>query len=92
MEPPTPVPILPELPLQELVPAFERLRSGYDTARARAATARPLRLGFQCAVYEPVARVIAGLPEGTTRPVELPWADPFSQLARGEVDLAVVPR
>ncbi|MFF2951271.1 hypothetical protein ACFVVU_07985 [Kitasatospora sp. NPDC057965] len=47
---------------------------------------------MQCAVYEPVARVIAGLPEGTTRPVELPWADPFSQLARGEVDLAVVPR
>ncbi|WP_380282659.1 LysR family transcriptional regulator [Kitasatospora purpeofusca] len=152
MEPPTPAPLLPELPLQELecfsvlvhqlhfgrtaqrlgvsqgrvsqlikrlehrvgapvfrrtsrrveltelgrvlaeqvVPAFERLREGYDAARARAATDRPLRLGFQCAVYEPVARVIAGLPEGTTRLVELPWADPFSQLARGEVDLAIV--
>ncbi|MFF7459230.1 LysR family transcriptional regulator [Kitasatospora sp. NPDC008115] len=152
MEPPTPAPLLPELPLQELecfsvlvrelhfgrtaqrlglsqgrvsqlikrlesrvgapvfrrtsrrveptalgralaeqvVPAFERLREGYDAARTRAATARPLRLGFQCAVYEPVARVIAGLPEGTTRLVEIPWADPFSQLARGEVDLAIV--
>ncbi|MFE7562742.1 LysR family transcriptional regulator [Kitasatospora sp. NPDC057500] len=152
MEPPTPAPLLPELPLQELecfsvlvhelhfgrtaqrlglsqgrvsqlikrlesrvgapvfrrtsrrveptalgralaeqvVPAFERLREGYDAARARAATAGPLRLGFQCAVYEPVARVIAGLPEGTTRLVEIPWADPFSQLARGEVDLAIV--
>ncbi|MFE6871249.1 LysR family transcriptional regulator [Kitasatospora sp. NPDC057692] len=75
---------------EQVVPAFERLREGYDAARARAATDRPLRLGFQCAVYEPVARVIAGLPEGTTRLVELPWADPFSRLARGEVDLAIV--
>ncbi|WP_188296824.1 LysR family transcriptional regulator [Streptomyces sp. CBMA156] len=75
---------------EEVVPAFERLREGYDAARAGAATARPLRLGFQCAVYEPVARVIAGLPEGSARLVELPWADPFSHLARGEVDLAIV--
>ncbi|MER7708041.1 LysR family transcriptional regulator [Kitasatospora sp. NPDC097605] len=75
---------------EQVVPAFERLREGYDAARARAATAMPLRLGFQCAVYEPVARVIAGLPEGATRLVELPWADPFSRLARGEVDLAIV--
>ncbi|MFF2353395.1 LysR family transcriptional regulator [Kitasatospora sp. NPDC058115] len=75
---------------EQVVPAFERLREGYDAARARAATAEPLRLGFQCAVYEPVARVIAGLPEGATQLVELPWADPFSRLARGEVDLAIV--
>ncbi|MER6366306.1 LysR family transcriptional regulator [Kitasatospora sp. NPDC001527] len=75
---------------EQVVPAFERLREGYGSARARAATARPLRLGFQCAVYEPVARVIAGLPEGATQLVELPWADPFGHLARGEVDLAIV--
>lgn len=75
---------------EQVVPAFERLREGYDTARAGAATARPLRLGFQCAVYEPVARVIAGLPEGAAQLVELPWADPFSHLARGEIDLAIV--
>ncbi|MFJ8043634.1 LysR family transcriptional regulator [Kitasatospora sp. NPDC096147] len=74
----------------QVVPAFEQLREGYRTARARAVTAAPLRLGFQCAVYEPVARVIAGLPEGAVQLVELPWADPFSQLARGEVDLAIV--
>ncbi|WP_316525704.1 LysR family transcriptional regulator [Kitasatospora brasiliensis] len=75
---------------EQVVPAFERLREGYDAARAGAATARPLRLGFQCAVYEPVARVIASLPEGAAQLVELPWADPFSRLARGEVDLAIV--
>ncbi|MFI2609715.1 LysR family transcriptional regulator [Kitasatospora sp. NPDC018619] len=75
---------------EQVVPAFERLREGYEAARAGAATAAPLRLGFQCAVYEPVARVIADLPEGSVRLVELPWADPFSHLARGEVDLAIV--
>ncbi|MGW3230533.1 LysR family transcriptional regulator [Kitasatospora sp. NPDC001095] len=75
---------------EQVVPAFERLRDGYDAARAGAATARPLRLGFQCAVYEPVARVVASLPEGAAHLVELPWADPFSHLARGEVDLAIV--
>ncbi|WP_097234765.1 LysR family transcriptional regulator [Streptomyces sp. 1331.2] len=75
---------------EQVVPAFARLREGFAEARARAATARPLRLGFQCAVYEPVARAIARLPEGAARLVELPWSDPFSQLARGEVDLAIV--
>ncbi|MFD4656784.1 LysR family transcriptional regulator [Kitasatospora sp. NPDC058444] len=75
---------------EQVVPAFERLRDGYEAARAGAATAEPLRLGFQCAVYEPVARVVASLPEGTVQLVELPWADPFSHLARGEIDLAIV--
>ncbi|MFJ8622613.1 LysR family transcriptional regulator [Kitasatospora sp. NPDC093550] len=75
---------------EQTVPAFERLRDGYAAARARAGTARPLRLGFQCAVYEPVARAIGCLPEGAARLVELPWADPFSQLARGDVDLVIV--
>ncbi|MER7583359.1 LysR family transcriptional regulator [Kitasatospora sp. NPDC097691] len=75
---------------EQVVPAFDRLRDGYAAARAAAATARPLRLGFQCAVYEPVTRAIATLPEGTARLVELPWADPFSHLARGEIDLAIV--
>ncbi|MDH6707819.1 DNA-binding transcriptional LysR family regulator [Kitasatospora sp. MAA19] len=76
---------------EQVVPAFDRLRAGYEAARARAAsTHRPLRLGFQCAVYEPVARAIAGLPEGAAHLVELSWGDPFSHLGRGEIDLAIV--
>jgi DNA-binding transcriptional LysR family regulator len=76
---------------EQVVPAFERLRDGYEAARARAAASdRPLRLGFQCAVYEPVARAIAELPEGAAQLVELPWGDPFSHLGRGEIDLAIV--
>ncbi|MER7847667.1 LysR family transcriptional regulator [Kitasatospora sp. NPDC096077] len=75
---------------EQVVPAFARLRAGYDEARARAAAAdAPLRLGFQCAVYEPVARAVSRLPEGAADLVELPWGDPFSQLDRGEVDLAI---
>ncbi|MCX4850688.1 LysR family transcriptional regulator [Streptomyces sp. NBC_00893] len=75
---------------EQVVPAFERLRAGYEDARSRAAAAdRPLRLGFQCAVYEPVARAIARLPEGAAQLVELPWGDPFSHLGRAEIDLAI---
>ncbi|MFI9366464.1 LysR family transcriptional regulator [Kitasatospora sp. NPDC053057] len=74
----------------QVVPAFARLREGYEDARARAAAAdRPLRIGFQCAVYEPVARAIGRLPEGAAQLVELPWGDPFSHLGRGEIDLAI---
>lgn len=76
---------------EQVVPAFERLREGFDAARARAASAdRPMRVGFQCVVYEPVARAVAGLPEGSVQLVELPWGDPFSRLAQGDVDLAIV--
>lgn len=76
---------------EQVVPAFARLRAGYEDARARAAAAdAPLCLGFQCAVYEPVARAVSRLPEGAAHLVELPWGDPFSQLDRGEVDLAIV--
>ncbi|MER8101646.1 LysR family transcriptional regulator [Kitasatospora sp. NPDC094016] len=76
---------------EQVVPAVDRLRVGFEAARARAAsTERPLRLGFQCAVYEPVARAIAGLAEGAAQLVELSWGDPFSHLGRGEIDLAIV--
>ncbi|MFJ9693972.1 LysR family transcriptional regulator [Kitasatospora sp. NPDC101183] len=76
---------------EQVVPAFDRLREGYDAARAWAAASdRPLRLGFQCAVYEPVAKAIAALPGGVVELVELPWGDPFSLLARGEIDLGIV--
>ncbi|MEV7354074.1 LysR family transcriptional regulator [Kitasatospora sp. NPDC091276] len=76
---------------EQVVPAVDRLREGFEAARARAAsTDRPLRLGFQCAVYEPVARAIAGLAEGAAQLVELSWGDPFSHLGRGEIDLAIV--
>ncbi|WP_084464287.1 LysR family transcriptional regulator [Microtetraspora fusca] len=75
----------------EVVPAFRRLHEGFDAARASAlATDRPMRVGFQCAVYEPVARAIAGLPEGATQLVELSWGDPFTHLIRGEIDVAIV--
>lgn len=72
-------------------PAFDQLREGFDAARASAiASDRPLRVGFQCAVYEPVARAIASLPEGAAQLVELSWADPFTHLTKGEIDLAIV--
>ncbi|MEV7027335.1 LysR family transcriptional regulator [Kitasatospora sp. NPDC093558] len=54
---------------EQVVPAFEQLREGFDAARARAAAQdRPMRVGFQCVVYEPVARAVAGLPEGPPHP------------------------
>lgn len=37
----------------EVVPAMSRLRAGFEDAQAAASSsARPLRIGFQCAVYE----------------------------------------
>ncbi|MFJ2778493.1 MULTISPECIES: LysR family transcriptional regulator [unclassified Kitasatospora] len=75
----------------QVVPAFDRLREGFDAARASAVAAdRPIRVGFQCAVYEPVAKVIANLPEGAAQLVELAWGDPFTHLLRGEIDVAIV--
>ncbi|MFG3224547.1 LysR family transcriptional regulator [Kitasatospora sp. NPDC048194] len=75
----------------QVVPAFRRLREGFDAARASAVAAdRPLRIGFQGVVHEPVAKAIAGLPEHAAHLVELPWGDPFTQLLRGEVDAAIV--
>ncbi|MFJ1551786.1 LysR family transcriptional regulator [Streptomyces sp. NPDC088246] len=74
---------------EQVVPAFRQLREGFDAARA-AATDRPMRVGFQCAVYEPVAKAIASLPEGSAQLVELSWGDPFSCLIRGEIDVAIV--
>lgn len=73
----------------QVVPAFRRLREGFDAARA-AATDRPMRVGFQCAVYEPVAKAIASLPEGSAELVELSWGDPFSHLSKSEIDVAIV--
>ncbi|MFF3787485.1 LysR family transcriptional regulator [Streptomyces sp. NPDC001933] len=74
---------------EQVVPAFRQLREGFDAARA-AATDRPMRVGFQCAVYEPVAKAIANLPEGSAELVELSWGDPFSCLNRAEIDVAIV--
>ncbi len=75
----------------QVVPAFRQLREGFDAARASAVAAdRPMRVGFQCAVYEPVAKAIASLPENAAQLVELSWGDPFTHLLRGEIDVAIV--
>lgn len=75
----------------EVVPALRQLRDSFDAARASAVAAdRPLRVGFQGAVYEPVARAIARLPEGAAQLVELSWGDPFSHLLGGKIDTAIV--
>ena len=75
----------------EVVPAMSRLRAGFEDAQAAASSsARPLRIGFQCAVYESLIRTVASLPAGMTKLIELPWADPFTRLAQDGVDVAVV--
>lgn len=72
-------------------PAIDRLRQGFADAQAMALSPeRPLRIGFQGAVYESLGRTVAALPAELTRLVELPWADPFTGLGNGTVDVAVV--
>lgn len=73
------------------VPALAELRAGFDAAQALAGSPeRPLRIGFQCTVYDSVAEVVATLPAGAVQLVELPWADPFGKLQSGEIDLGLV--
>lgn len=73
------------------VPALAELRAGFDAAQAAALSPeRPLRIGFQCAVYDSVTGIVAGFPAGAVQLVELPWADPFGRLQRGEIDIALV--
>ncbi|GAA1633164.1 LysR family transcriptional regulator [Leucobacter chromiireducens] len=75
----------------DAVPALAQLRAAFDAAQAAALTpARPLRIGFQCAVTEPVARAVAALPPGMTELIELPWAEPFRRISRAELDVALV--
>ncbi|MGO2141653.1 MAG: LysR family transcriptional regulator [Leucobacter sp.] len=67
------------------------LRAAFDAAQAAALSpARPLRVGFQCAVYEGVARVLAAMPAGMVQLVEVPWSDPLGGVIAGAVDLALV--
>ncbi|NIH52476.1 DNA-binding transcriptional LysR family regulator [Lysinibacter cavernae] len=75
----------------DIGPSFEQLRSGFGAARAAALSPeRPLRIGFQCAVYESVARAVTALPDGATQLIELPWSDPFGEVKRETVDIALV--
>ncbi|MFV0428134.1 MAG: LysR family transcriptional regulator [Arachnia sp.] len=75
----------------EAIPAYERLRNGFDAAReASGALTRRLRVGFQCAVSEPISQAVAALPSDEVDLVEVPWADPFGRLSAGDLDVAVV--
>ncbi|RKQ94373.1 DNA-binding transcriptional LysR family regulator [Mycolicibacterium mucogenicum 261Sha1.1M5] len=74
-----------------VVPSLLSLRAAFDAAQAAALSpARPLRVGFQCSVYEAVARVVAAMPQGMVQLVELPWSDPLTGVTAGAVDLALV--
>ncbi|MER6910826.1 LysR family transcriptional regulator [Streptomyces sp. NPDC000594] len=81
--------------LTELRPAYERLTSVVESAR-EAALGRTgtLRIGFQCLVNAQMMRAITAFrtdrPGVVTTVVELPLADPFGAVRRGEVDTAVV--
>ncbi|MEB4616339.1 LysR family transcriptional regulator [Leucobacter sp. M11] len=75
----------------QVLPALAQLRAGFTAAQAAAGSPeRPLRIGFQSAVYASVTGALAALPRGRFQLVELPWADPFGKVNRGEVDLALV--
>ncbi|MEU9609868.1 LysR family transcriptional regulator [Streptomyces sp. NPDC048057] len=82
--------------LTELRPAYEHLESVVEAARAAArGRADTLRIGFQCAANDQLTRAVSAFreawPQTGTQLTELPLADPFGALRRGEVDTAVVP-
>ncbi|MEV2278063.1 LysR family transcriptional regulator [Nocardiopsis sp. NPDC049922] len=81
--------------LESLRPAYSTLVGVVEDARDRARGSRErVRIGFQGAVYEPVARAITVFqrdnPELEVDIVEIPLADPFSSVRGGGVDAAVV--
>ncbi|HEX5594865.1 MAG TPA: LysR family transcriptional regulator, partial [Micromonosporaceae bacterium] len=81
--------------LTELRPAYEALRNTVKDARAVARSVEGvIRLGFQGMADEPVLAAIelfhARHPDCVAEIVELPLADPFGGLRRGEVDAALV--
>ncbi|MDT0343137.1 LysR family transcriptional regulator [Streptomyces litchfieldiae] len=81
--------------LAELRPAYAALRETIEAARAAArGISGKLRIGFQGTSDERLLRAIAAFesahPGVTTEVSEIPLADPFGPLRRGEVDAAVV--
>jgi DNA-binding transcriptional LysR family regulator len=81
--------------LESLRPAYSALVDVIDDARnAARGNRRRVRIGFQGAVYEPVARAITVFqrdnPESEVDIVEIPLADPFTALREGGVDAAVI--
>ncbi|WP_026874643.1 LysR family transcriptional regulator [Jiangella gansuensis] len=81
--------------LTSLRPAYAALARAFEQTRLEAHRSQPpLRIGFQGAVYEPVALALARFQEQHPHPSvdlkELPLADPFSDLLAGRIDVAVV--
>lgn len=81
--------------LSKLSPAYGVLNDVVEQAMAQARDApTPIRVGFQGAVYEVIARAIAEFerqhPRVPVRIKELPLGDPFSDVLAGRVDAAVV--
>ncbi|MFJ9028881.1 LysR family transcriptional regulator [Streptomyces sp. NPDC102274] len=78
-----------------LRPAYEALRSTVEEARAEArGVGGRLRIGFQGTADARLMRAIARFqelhPACVTEIVEIPFADPFGAVRRGEVDTAIV--
>lgn len=78
-----------------LAPVHRALTTVVEEAAARAqGLAPPLRVGFQGAIYDSVARAIRQFerdnPRTSVQIQELPLGDPFSDVLAGRVDAAVV--
>lgn len=82
--------------LTELRPAYQALRAAVDGARAHATggVLATLRVGFLGSANEHVMHAFGTFherhPQCEVAPVELPLADPFGAVRRGEVDAALV--
>ncbi|APY88308.1 LysR family transcriptional regulator [Streptomyces alfalfae] len=81
--------------LAELRPAYEDLSSTVERARAAARGVEgTLRIGFQGTADTRLMAAIAAFqerhPACTTQILEIPFADPFGAVRRGEVDTAIV--
>ncbi|WP_055703092.1 MULTISPECIES: LysR family transcriptional regulator [Streptomyces] len=81
--------------LAELRPSYEELTSVVDRARAAARGVEgTLRIGFQgtadARLMEAIALFQERHPGCTTEIVEIPFADPFGAVRRGDVDAAIV--
>ncbi|WP_280466197.1 LysR family transcriptional regulator [Nocardia brasiliensis] len=81
--------------LAELQPAYDALRATVDGVRAAARGMEGLlRIGFQGSTSENLAAAVAlfgsRFPSCATEVIEIPLADPFGPVQRGEVDIAVV--
>ncbi|ORL81700.1 LysR family transcriptional regulator [Prescottella equi] len=81
--------------LVSLAPAHRALVNVVEEAKLRARdTTTPLRVGFQGAIYDSIARAIRQFelqhPRTSVHIRELPLGDPFSDVLAGRIDAAVV--